>query len=79
MSWKPEFLVQGGWYDNAQRFETEAEAKASAYARFMVWTMPDDYRASESTDPVNYRWDDETGNVSLATAEQCEPQSNRSE
>jgi hypothetical protein len=55
VSYKPEFCVQGQWYDNAQRFATEAEAKASAHARFMVWTMPSDYRAAESPDPVNYR------------------------
>lgn len=54
MSWKPEFKVQGEWYDNAQRFETEQEAKDSALARFMNWTMPSDHRAVESDDPVNY-------------------------
>lgn len=58
MSWKPEFEVSGQWYDNAQRFATEAEAKASAYARFMVWTMPSDYRAAESDEPVNYKRED---------------------
>jgi len=67
MSWKPEFLVQGAWCGNAQAFETEKEAKSSAYARFMVWTMPEDYRAVESTEPVNYKWDDEQGNVMLET------------
>lgn len=54
-SFKPEFLVQGQWCSNAQRFATEAEAKASAHARFMVWTMPSDFRAAPSDDPVNYR------------------------
>ena len=54
MSWKPEFKVDGEWYDNAQRFATEQEAKDSAYARYCVWTMPSGYRAVESSDPVNY-------------------------
>jgi hypothetical protein len=55
MSFKPEFLVQGDWCSNAQRFATYEEAYQSARARFQVWTMPTDCRASESTDPVNYR------------------------
>lgn len=54
-SWKPEFQVQGAWYDNAQRFATKEEAERSAQRRFAVWTMPSDWRASESPDPVNYR------------------------
>lgn len=55
MSFKPEFFVQGGWYDNAQRFATIEEARESAYARFMVWTMAEDSRAVRSPDAVNYR------------------------
>ena len=54
MSWKPEFKVSGEWYDNAQRFETEEEAHDSAAARYAVWTMPTDYRATESDEDVNY-------------------------
>ncbi len=53
-SFKPEFLVQGQWYDNAQRFATYQEAADSALARFRVWTMPSDCRAVESEDPPNY-------------------------
>ena len=55
MSWKPEFQIGGKWYDNAVRFETRAEAEANAKAKFNVWTMPTDWRATESPDPVNYR------------------------
>ena len=55
MSWKPEFLVCSEWCSNAQRFATRAEAEQSAAARFQVWTMPSDYRATYSDDPVNYR------------------------
>lgn len=54
MSWKPEFKVDGVWYDNAQRYATEAQASDSAKARFAVWTIPTDCRAVESADPVNY-------------------------
>jgi hypothetical protein len=54
MSFKPEFLVQGSWETNAQRFATKEEATASAHARFMVWTMTSDFRAAESDEPVNY-------------------------
>ena len=55
MSYKPEFEVQGAWYDNAQRFATREEAEGSARARFAVWTQPSDWRAVESPDPVTYR------------------------
>lgn len=56
-SWKPVFAMPRDpvWYDNAQRFATEAEARESAYARFMVWTLPDDYTTLPSSEPVNYR------------------------
>lgn len=54
MSFKPEFLVQGQWCDNAQRFATYEEAADSARGRFMVWTMPLAWRVVESPDPVNY-------------------------
>jgi hypothetical protein len=66
MSFKPEFLCQGEWCDNAQRFATKEEAEASARSRFMRWTVPSDCRATESDDPVNYTWDNEKGDVSLA-------------
>jgi len=52
MSFKPEFLVSGSWCGNAQRFATRKEAEESARARFAVWTVPTDHRASESSDPV---------------------------
>jgi len=54
MSWKPEFEVEGKWYDNAQRFASKEEAEESAVARFRVWTMPTAWRATESSRPVNY-------------------------
>ena len=56
-SWKPVFKMPGDptWYDNAQRFATPSEARESAYARFAVWMMPEDYNVHPSPDPVNYR------------------------
>ncbi|UCC74085.1 MAG: hypothetical protein JSV86_05870 [Gemmatimonadota bacterium] len=53
-SYKPEFLVQGKWCDNAQRFATREEAEQSAQARFLVWTQPEDWRVSASDEPVSY-------------------------
>ena len=69
MSWKPEFQIGGKWYDNAVRFETRAEAEANAKAKFNVWTMPTDWRATESPDPVNYRMVD--GRLEPLTKDEC--------
>lgn len=64
MSFKPQFQTGGSdWAGNAQAFATEAEALASAKARYNVWTMATAYRAVESDEPVNYRWDDALGDV----------------
>ena len=58
MNWKPAFKFRGQEEPglNAQVFATKEEALASAEARFMVWTMPEDYLAVETDDPVNYVW-----------------------
>jgi len=50
---------------NGQRFATEAEAMSSAARRFQVWTMPTGYHVEKSTDGVNYRWDDDLGDVMI--------------
>lgn len=68
MSWKPAWKIAGEgdkWCMNAQAFVTEEEAMNSARARFRVWTACYDYNILESTDPVNYRWDNEKGDVHL--------------
>ena len=57
-SYKPEFQIQGKWYDNAVRFTTYEEALDNARDKFQHWTMPTDYRAVESEDPPNYRYVD---------------------
>ncbi len=50
---------------NAQAFATHREAEQSAASRFMRWTMPIGYEVVESDEPVNYRWDDEKGDVPI--------------
>lgn len=55
-SWKPEVLVDGKWATNALRFATAEEAFASMMQLRMRWWVPTDGRASESEDPVNYRF-----------------------
>lgn len=56
-SFKPEVLVDGQWSTNALRFATKAEAEASVKELMSRWWVPTDGRASESNDPVNYRFD----------------------
>jgi len=46
--------VQGEWAGNALRFATREEAERSAHDLAMRWTLVVDYRADESSDPVNY-------------------------
>ena len=55
-SWKPEFKIDGAWYDNAIRFASEREATLNALDKLHVWTIPTGYRATQSDDPVNYRY-----------------------
>ena len=56
-SWKPEVLVDGQWSTNALRYATKAEALASVRELMSRWWVPTDGRASESSDPVNYKFD----------------------
>jgi hypothetical protein len=69
-SWKPEVCVSGEWSSNGLRFATRAEAEASGreYYRDAInasrWYVPTDSRATESSDPVNYRFENGS-NVSL--------------
>jgi len=60
MSFKPGFKIRGekDLCTNAQAFATREEAHASAHARFMVWTVPEDFGVIESDEPVNYAWVD---------------------
>lgn len=56
-SYKPEVLVSGKWSTNNLRFATQAEAHASVTELMSRWYVPDDGRATECSDPVNYRFD----------------------
>jgi hypothetical protein len=58
MSFKPMVLVQGEWAGNALRFATEDEALANAENLMGRWMLVEDFRAAESSDPVNYAWVD---------------------
>jgi hypothetical protein len=57
MSWKPEVIADnsGKWYGNALRFATKDEAEADAKDLMNRWFAVREYRATESTDPVNYK------------------------
>ena len=57
-SWKPEVMTNssGQWSDNALRFATKEEALLNAGDLMTRWILVQDYRATESTDPVNYTW-----------------------
>ena len=51
-------LVDGKWATNSLRFATAEEAFGSVMALRMRWWVPEDGRATESEDPVNYRFVD---------------------
>lgn len=71
MNYKPGFILPGQDEPglNAQVFATYEEAKKSAEMRFRRWTMPTDYCVVETEEPVNYRWDDELGDVPVQAQE----------
>jgi hypothetical protein len=60
MSWKPEFKVYGDekFYQNGVAFATKEEAEGNAKNKFSAWTMAEQWRVVESTEPVNYAWID---------------------
>lgn len=58
MSWKPEVEVSGNeWCKNGLVFETKEEAEANAKALMARWMLVTNTRACESTEPVNYKWE----------------------
>jgi len=50
-------LVDGKWSSNSLRFATREEAHASVRELMSRWYVPEDGRATECSDPVNYRFD----------------------
>ena len=66
MSWKPAFTIGSEKNcTNGQSFATKEEAEKSAHSRFNRWTMPSEWYAIESSDPVSYQWIDGQGDVRL--------------
>lgn len=66
MSFRPMFEFSSGEVaGNAQRFATFDEANRSAMDHFSRWMMPTGFFVEESADPVNYRWDEARGDVSV--------------
>jgi len=61
VSWKPEVQTAGNgdkWSSNALRFATKEEAEANAKNLMSRWLLVTATRAFPSSDPVNYRWED---------------------
>lgn len=61
MSWKPEVQVSGEgdkWLGNALRFATQQEAEDNARNLMGRWMLVTATRATQSDDPVNYKWVD---------------------
>lgn len=65
MSWKPEVQTDasGKWYGNALRFASKEEAEANVAGLMSRWMLVRATRVVESDDPVNYRFDTETGEL----------------
>jgi hypothetical protein len=59
MSWKSEVQTDdtGKWYSNALRFATREEADAQVSDLKARWTSVMESRTVESSDPVNYRYE----------------------
>jgi hypothetical protein len=57
-TYKPALSTDGGksFGHNALVFETKEEAENAAFATFYNWFAATDYRADESTDPVQQMW-----------------------
>jgi hypothetical protein len=61
MSWKPEVQVVGEgdkWHRNGLVFGTKEEAEANARNLMSRWLLVTACRATESDEPINYRWTD---------------------
>ena len=60
MSYAPEVIADnsGKWAGNALRFATKEEAESNVRDLANRWFSVRETRVVESTDPVNYRWED---------------------
>lgn len=70
MSYKPEVRTGSDpkFYGNALAFATYEEALANARDLAGRWMLVVDYRAVESDEEVNYKWDAVEGLVALEAA-----------
>lgn len=55
-SYKVEVFVDNEWCSNSCRFATEKEAETAGRELLSRWFVPSDSQATETTDPVNYRF-----------------------
>jgi len=71
MSYKPEVKTgnDSKWYDNNLAFATREEAEYSARDLMNRWLLVVDCRAVESEQPVNYKLDLETGELTSVKEE----------
>jgi len=58
-SFKTEVCVENKWASNALRFATRREAELYGTELLSRWFVPTDSRPAESSDPVNYRFNEE--------------------
>lgn len=60
MSYKPVVQVfnESGWHDNQLRFATHEEALSNARDLSNRWTLVRAFDVQESSDPVNYAYQD---------------------
>jgi hypothetical protein len=57
MSYKTEVYADESWSSNSLRFATKEEAEENGKELLSRWMVPTDSRATETEDPVNYRFD----------------------
>jgi hypothetical protein len=67
-SWKSEVLVGREWVTNSCRYATREEAEAAGRELLSRWFAPTDSRAVPAEEPVNYRFNLETGQNEPVTA-----------
>jgi hypothetical protein len=72
MSYKGQVQVHRdlSWYDNALRFATQEEAAAYVLDLSFRWMQVDNTQVVESDDPVNYRFNFETGRAERIAAKE---------
>ena len=59
-SFKTEVCVKGEWSTNACVYATRKEAEEAGKELLSRWMAPEDSRAVESDEPVNYKFNFET-------------------